>query len=203
MKARRRLETARLRIAREAARIMAEQGLDDFRLAKQKAAARLGNPDSRQMPGNAEIQEALVEYQGLFLGEAHTQRLRQLRRSALEAMRLFEPFAPRLVGPVLEGSAGHDTVISLHLFADPAEEVALFLMERNIPNQSGSVSLRYPNDVTRIYPSHRFHAGDVRVELTVFPGDGKRLAPLSPVDGKPMARAKPQAVAALLESSRG
>ena len=118
MKARRRLETARLRIAREAARIMAEQGLDDFRLAKQKAAARLGNPDSRQMPGNAEIQEALVEYQELFLGEAHTQRLRQLRRSALEAMRLFEPFAPRLVGPVLEGSAGHDTVVSLHLFAD-------------------------------------------------------------------------------------
>ena len=179
---------------------MAEQGLDDFRLAKQKAAARLGNADSRLLPSNAEIQEALLDYQRLFLGDAHAQHLRTLRRAALQAMRVFESFAPRLVGPVLDGSAGCETAISLHLFADPVEEVALFLMEQRIPNENGSATLRYPGDTTQIHPVHRFHAGNERVELTVFPRQALRQAPLSPVNGRPMERAKPHAVAELVDS---
>ena len=42
----------RERIAAAAARIMAEEGIDDFALAKRKAARRLGAPDSEALPGN-------------------------------------------------------------------------------------------------------------------------------------------------------
>jgi hypothetical protein len=39
------------------------------------------------------------------------------------------------------------------------------------------------------YPGIRFEVDDHSVEATVFPVDGIRQAPVSPVDGKPMRRA--------------
>jgi hypothetical protein len=45
----------RARIAAGAARIMAEEGIDDFALAKRKAARRLGAADTEALPANDEI----------------------------------------------------------------------------------------------------------------------------------------------------
>ena len=39
----------------------------------------------------------------------------------------LSPFSPRLVGPVLNGTADHNSAINLHLFADSAEAVAITL----------------------------------------------------------------------------
>ena len=41
---------------------------------------------------------------------------------------------------------------------------------------------------------------DTRVEATVFPIDGVRQAPISPVDGKPMRRVDRNALLALLQN---
>ncbi len=193
----------RERIAHEAARIMHEQGIRDYGLAKRKAAERLGVPDGCGLPRNAEIEAALAAYRRLFDGE-HAARLRRLRRTALEAMRLLSAFEPRLVGSVLSGTAGAHSDINLHLFADTPEAVALFLAARHIPYEECERRLRpSAGHDPRGYPAFRFVTGEFTVELTVFPVDGLRQAPCSPVDGRPMRRAALAAVEALLAQPDG
>ena len=118
-------------VAEEAARIMREQGVDDYLLAKRKAADRLGVTDASILPRNTEIEAALVAHQRLFAADRHESSLAELRRSALEAMRLMADFQPRLVGPVLAGTASPHSEINLHLFTESPEAVSLRLEEPN------------------------------------------------------------------------
>src|SRR5437868_11383736 len=141
-----RAEQLRRALALEAARIMSEQGIDDFRLAKRKAAERLGATDISVLPKNTEIEAALVERQRLFEADTHSSVLKSARRTALQAMRLLKQFEPRLVGPVLSGTASAHSEINLHLFTDGAETVALHLMEHSIPHEIGERRLRYEPD---------------------------------------------------------
>ncbi len=189
----------RQRIALEAARIMDQDGIRDFHAAKRKAAARLDAVDTRNMPSNTEIEQALIEYQRLFRGSSQALLLRNLREAAVWAMEFFAGFEPRLVGSVLSGTAAEHSDVNLHLFADAAEEVAIFLMHHNVPFDTGERRLRSPNGDPAVYPAYRFVAGEISIELAVFPVDGLRQAPRSPVDGRPMRRATLQAVQALLE----
>ena len=92
-------------LAQEAARIMSEQGIDDYGLAKRKAAERLGASDIAVLPKNTEIEAALAAHHRLFEGSKHSNALSALRRTALQAMKLLDSFQPRLVGPVLSGTA--------------------------------------------------------------------------------------------------
>jgi hypothetical protein len=59
-------ERARLMVAQEAARIIVNQGLRDYGLAKKKAAERLGLNTRGSLPGNAEIEQAVSEHLQLF-----------------------------------------------------------------------------------------------------------------------------------------
>ena len=70
----------RHRLAHEAARLMAEGGIRDFHQAKLKAAARLGIHDDASLPRNREIEDALREYQRIFLGQGQARALRQRRQ---------------------------------------------------------------------------------------------------------------------------
>ncbi len=186
-------------LALEAAKIMAEEGVRDFRLAKRKAAGRLGVATSGQsMPTNREIEEALAEHQRLFGGPDHEAGLAALRTAAAEAMRLFGEYEPRLVGPVLRGTAAPVSPVNLHLFSDAAEQVALHLMGAGIPYEEATRRLRLPDGRANDYPVFRFVAGDTAIEATVFPRVELRQAPVSPVDGRPMARANLKEVERLL-----
>ena len=193
-----RADQLRRALAQEAARIMAEQGVDDFLLAKRKAAERLGATDVSVLPRNTEIESALAEYHRLFSSQTHSSTIKELRQTALDTMDMFEGFQPRLVGPVLSGTASEHSEINLHLFADRAESVALRLLERNIPHQSAERRLRYEADRIVGYPAFRFVAGDQPIDVVVFPVDGIRQAPSSPVDGKPMRRGDAAEVRSLL-----
>jgi hypothetical protein len=191
----------RVRIAQEAARLMVEQGISDFYVAKRKAARHLGAPDTRNMPRNAEVEEALAAYQRLFHAGEQAGHLADLRLGATRAMRFLADFSPRLVGSVLSGTAGPHSDINLHVFADTAEQVALFLMEQNIPYDSKLKRFKLGQDETQEFPVFGFRAGEYAVELAVFPNEGRREAPRSPVDGKPMRRAPLQEVELLLDES--
>jgi hypothetical protein len=188
----------RLAVAEEAARIMREQGVDDFLQAKRKAADRLGVTDASILPRNTEIEAALVAHQRLFAADRHEADLAAMRRSALEAMRLMVDFQPRLVGPVLTGTASAHSEINLHLFSDSPEAVSIRLEERGVPHEVLERRLRYERDRAVSYPALRFVAGRQTVDAVVFPLDGIRQAPCSPVDGKPMRRASAAEVEALL-----
>jgi hypothetical protein len=193
-----RADLLRQAVAEEAARIMREQGVDDFLLAKRKAADRLGVTDASILPRNTEIEAALVAHQRLFAADRHEADLAAMRRSALEAMRLMSDFQPRLVGPVLTGTASAHSEINLHLFTESPEAVSIRLEERGVPHEVLERRLRYERDRVVSYPALRFVAGRQTVDAVVFPLDGIRQAPSSPVDGKPMRRASAAEVEALL-----
>lgn len=186
----------RQRLAQATARIMVQEGIHDFQLAKSKAATQLGMPNTRNLPSNSEIEAEIMIYQRLFHADTHSTTLRQQRQIALEAMRLLTAFQPRLVGEVLQGTARANSTITLHLFVDNQEEVAFFLINKNIPYEL--TEKRYRTNVVINYPCYRFMAGEQTIALVIFKLNDIRWSPPSPIDGKPMKRADIRTVENLL-----
>ncbi len=189
MHAQTRTRERRLRLANEAARLMAEGGVRDYQQAKRKAAQRLGIFDDASLPRNREIADALRNYQRLFLGESQPLALRQRREAAQRALAFFQAFSPRLVGPVLDGTADAHAPITLHLHCDDPDAIARWLDDHRIPAQSRSRRLRLDRERELDALAWLFDAEGMAFEVTVLPLDGLRQAPLSPIDGRPMARA--------------
>lgn len=187
----------RSRIAHLAARLMAEDGIEDYAHAKRKAARQAGMADTRQLPSNEEIAAALRVHQALYQQPEHGERLRNLRRRALAAMREFARFNPYLTGPVLSGNAGRYAGVDLHLFTDNAKAVEHFLLERRIPYRT-SQSRLYFGDNPCTVPVFTVSDGTVDIQITVLPGHALRIPLKSTADGKSIERAKPQAVEELL-----
>ena len=179
----------RQRLAIEAARLISEGGIRDFRLAKRKAAHRLGIHDDASLPRNSEIQQALRDYQRLFLAQSQPQLLRERREAAARALIFFAAFEPRLVGAVLEGIADAHSAVCLHLYTDEAERVPLFLAEHAIPAETSSRRIRLDRDRNADAPVWLFAADGLSFDITVLPRDALRQAPLDRIDEKPMRRA--------------
>ena len=179
----------RRRLAHEAARLMAEDGIRDYQQAKRKAADRLGFRDDASLPRNHEVEDALREYQRLFRGNSHFDDLRIRREAALRALEFFARFDPRLVGPVLDGTADARAPVGLHLYCDDADAVTRFLEEAGIPAELRSRRLRLDRTREGEFPAWMFSAEELGFELIVLPALALRQAPLSSVDGKPMKRA--------------
>lgn len=189
----------RTRIAFEAARLITESGLRDYAAAKRKAAARLGVDSESSLPKNSEIEDALREYQRLFHTEDQPRWLRLLREAAIEAMRFFAPFEPRLVGAVLDGTADAHSAICLHLFSDDPDAPMRLLDEHRIDHETQTRRLRFDRHGEANFPVLQFAVDDVAIDATVFPYDGLRRAPLDRGGDKPMPRATIAALARLLE----
>ncbi|MCR6686344.1 hypothetical protein [Pseudoxanthomonas sp.] len=179
----------RRRLAHEAARLMAEGGIHDYHQAKLKAADRLGIHDDASLPRNREIEEALREYQRIFLGPAQAGAVRQRREAAARALEFFAGFEPRLVGPVLDGTADAGSPVLLHLHADDPDAVARFLEEHGIPAEPRGRRLRLDRERSFDAPVWVFSAEDLAFDLTVLPSQALRQAPLSALDEKPVRRA--------------
>ncbi len=188
----------RLDIAAEAARIMATEGQKNYLTAKQKAAARLGITQRSALPSNADVEDALKTWQRLYGGEDHAKCLSDLRELAVEAMAFLKPFKPRLVGPVLEGTADQFSRVCLHLFTDDPDGPVHFLMQHDIPFTQERRRVRWHRDVFReIDVLVIDQDGDV-VECSVMVGPDGKHTPPSPITGEPMARATLGEVRALL-----
>ena len=82
-------DRARQVVAQEAARIIINQGIRDYRVAKIKAAERLGLHSRGSLPGNAEVERAIEEHHKLFGGDQHLDLLRRMRQAASAAMELL------------------------------------------------------------------------------------------------------------------
>ncbi len=196
----------RVRIAAAAARIMAEDGVDDFALAKRKAARQLGAARGDEMrealPDNDEVEAELRAYRALYQPKEHPARTTELRRIALDAMRALERFSPYLTGPVLKGTAGPYAEIDLQLFPESAKDVELFLLDRNIS---------YSTHEARRYSGDRAHAvgvlsltwQDTPLKLSVFDPRDERLALKTSQAGRVMDRAGIAEVGSLLRDGAG
>jgi len=179
----------RRRLAHEAARLMAEGGFRDYHQAKLKAAERLGIHDDASLPRNREIEDALREYQRLFVGASQVQAVQSRRDAALRALEFFAPFSPRLVGPVLEGTADANSSVHLQLYTDDADAVPRFLEEHRIPADARTRHLRLDRERSDDFPVWIFSAEELTFDVTVLPHDALRQAPLSGVYERPMKRA--------------
>ena len=185
-------------IAAEAARIMATQSLSNYRAAKQKAAERLGANLRSSLPSNAEVESALRAYQCIYGGQQHIHRLQKLREVALSVMRSLESFYPRLVGPVLEGTADEHARVTLHVFNDPPDAVVIHLLDNGLVFRNEQRKIRWHDGNHRQVQLLVTNAEDVEVELTLFSCMDLRQAPPSPVDGRPQKRASMSEVECLL-----
>ena len=185
----RRLQQARMGVAAEAARIIATEGQHNYHAAKKKAADRLGVSDRLALPSNIEVKDALYRYLDLYGGEAHDENLTALRETAVQAMRLLAAFNPRLVGSVLDGTAGPHTRIALHVFAESSEAVILFFREHGIPFSQEQRQIRWFNGEHRPVELVLTELDGRTLELAVFEPVHLRQSPPSPIDGKPQRRA--------------
>ena len=179
---------------------MAEHGIQDFALAKRKAAERLGVRSSEgALPSNAQIQERLVERQRIFEPDVHDRRLEKLRVVATVVMSVLDGFRPKLVGPVLDGTVTVNSSIELHVFSDSPEAVAAALEGRGFRLHDSQRRYRFSREETTEIPGFDLMVDDEELQVMVFRERGPRHSPLSPIDGKPMRRASRAAVLALLE----
>jgi len=190
----------RERIAAAAARIMAEDGIDDFALAKRKAARSLGASQTEALPGNDEIEAELRAYLALYQAEEHPQRVAELREVALDAMRALERFHPYLTGPVLKGTAGPYADIDLQLFPESPKDVELFLLERGIvfETQEGR---RYSGDRAHAVSVFTLLWQDTPLRLSVFDPRDERVALKTSQAGRVMQRAGIAELATLLRDA--
>lgn len=188
-------------IANLAARLMAEDGISSYSLAKRKAAKQLGAPDSEALPANQEIDEALRSYLALYQEEELRERLVLLRRDALEMMRLLAIFNPYLTGPVLEGTAGRFAEAEIELFADSAKDVEIFLLERHISFEH-VVIRRNGQHQGPAQPEARLRLDGkfTSLLLTIYSYVLERVHRRNPHTGQVFGRADIDTLAALLES---
>ena len=192
----------RARIAAAAARLMAEDGIDDYALAKRKAARQLGAEDTQALPRNDEIEAELRAYRELYQADEHPHVIQELREIALDAMRALEGFHPYLTGPVLAGTAGPHSEIDLQLFPDSAKDVEIFLLDRGV-SFSTHEGRRFAGDRARSVSFISLTWDGVPVRLSVFDRRDERVALKTSQAGKALERAGIAEVCTLLSTESG
>jgi len=190
----------RSRIAAAAARIMAEDGIDDFALAKRKAARQLGAEPGQGLPGNEEVEAELEAYRALYQSDEHPERIVELRRAALGAMRAFERFAPYLVGPVLKGIAGPYGEIELQLFPESAKDVEIFFLEEGLTFTTHEAK-RYSGGRARSVSVFSLTWEGLPLKVSVLDPRDERVTLKTSQAGKPIERAGIQEVENMLRTS--
>lgn len=199
----------RQRIAQQAARMMAEDGVNDYAYAKKKASRQLGVSDNAVMPSNQEIEEALRLHNALFMAEEQPEHLHHLRKNALFTMQLLAKFNPHLTGSVLDGTAGFGSDTHIHLFADSAKDVEIFLLNQNIPYESDEKSYRVMQDSKRDkkgefrkkVPMFTLETELGRQKISVFSYDDIRVSTKSPANGGNSDRINIEELSSLLAIS--
>jgi hypothetical protein len=187
------LGNLRRSIAIQAARLIAEEGIDDFAFAKRKAARQLGVPE-RDLPTNAEVEEELASWRRLYRDEDDDERLTQMRAAALDVMRQFAQFRPYVTGAVVDGLGDAFSELELEVFADSAKDVEIFLL---------GLGLAYEHRETRRSGHDApeallvFDWGEVPVKLAIYSHLAERT-PHRPHAGMVQERMRLEAFEALL-----
>lgn len=187
----------RKHLAHLAARLMAEDGIDNFAQAKRKAARQAGLSETRDLPTNAEVEDALRTYRELYQADSHGARLTLLRQKAASALRQFTLFNPFLTGSVLSGRAGKYSPICLQLFAANPKGVEIFLLDRELAYQSAESRLHI-GDEQRLVPVFVLDLDGTELRLSILSVDDQRQTLRSTPTGEPMQRAGLEALEALL-----
>jgi len=175
-------------IAVEAARILAEGLVQDYDVAKLKALKHLGLPDSPDLPTNAEVEVELKVHQAIFSSKQE-QLIHSMRAQALEAMKMFGEYSPRLTGGVLEATATRYSPIEIQIFPDSPKDIVLKLLDLDVPFDTEDRRIRISKVEVQNVPVFCFGMGDFEIEVTALQPNALRQSPLSPINGIAMKRA--------------
>ncbi len=200
-----RIDRIREEIAQDAARLMFEEGVKEYRDAKRKAARRFGRHKAvslgSHLPFNVEIHAELLRLIERHEGEVLPERVHHLRLLALKYLELFESFRPLLVGSVLKGAVRAASDIDLHLFADDPEEVEPFLNQQAIPYTQETVTAQHGNRFID-YPHIYLEEGETVVECTIYPPGEHHHPSKSSITGKTMEQANAKRLAEMIDKDR-
>ena len=197
-------------VAQNAARMMAEDGISDYGYAKKKAGRQLGVVDANCLPSNAEIEEEIRLFHEIYNSDDQPEALRVLRQDALAAMQIFSRFNPHLTGSVLDGTAGQYAETHIHLFADSAKDVEIFLLNQQIPYDSNDKSYRVrdrksgdkktsgKNSERLKVPMFTLEGPNGFIKLSVFEFDDIRFSTKHPASGGNSERLDTEGLKALL-----
>ncbi|GAB4060237.1 hypothetical protein [Uliginosibacterium sediminicola] len=185
-------------IAAAAARLIAEEGVEDYAFAKRKAARQMGISEGEYLPTNAEIEEALQEHLAIYQDDEHDERLFALRSAAVEAMHLLHPFRPYLTGTVLNGTAGAFSCVELEIYADSAKDVEIHLLSHGLRYEHREVRKSGFDAPEAIL---EFDCDGAPVRLSIYDHLAERSA-RRPTPGGTSERARIEAVQALLVEAR-
>lgn len=126
-------------IAASAASLVVEEGLE-YGAAKRRAVKQLGLPARTELPGNDEIEDAVLEYIAIFCADTQPAELRALRELALVWMERLPQFRPYLAGAVWHGTATRLSDIYIQLFCDDPKSAEIALIEHNVDYEPRTVT---------------------------------------------------------------
>jgi len=184
----------RTRIAGVAARLISEDGVIDYALAKRKAAQRLGLPENSQLPENSEVEAELRSFHRLFDDKEQTAAIARLRQKAREIMTIVQRFVPYLTGAVLDGTAGRYAEIDIQLYTDSAKDVEIFLLNQKIDYEHSTPRSDRAEAVLTL------HSEGIPINLIVYPSREERVT-YRTRDGRVRPRARLEAVNKLVLAS--
>lgn len=126
-------------IAATAAALVVEEGLE-YGPAKRRAAKQLGLPARAELPDNAAVEDAVIEYISVFCADTQPIELAALRELSLIWMQRMADFRPHLAGAVWHGTATRLSDIFIQLFCDDSKSAELALIEHNADYEPRTVT---------------------------------------------------------------
>ena len=171
------MESLKAEIAASAARLMVDEGLD-YGLAKHRALKLMGLPGRTALPGNDEIEDAVVDYLALFCADTQPMELRALRELAVVWMARMTDFRPHLSGAVWRGTATRLSDIYIQLFCEDSKSAEIFLIDHQVHYVPRSVTGFHGGTVDAL-SVHAFCTGlgeEVGVHLMIYDRDDVRGA---------------------------
>ena len=176
-------------LAAIAAQALCAGVVSDFDTARNYAMRQQRGERRASGPDNLQIHAALVEQLSLFDFDVQHQRITQLRVIALDCLARFEEFQPRLVGPVLYGTALDVDPITLHVFSEEVEQISRFLIQQRYKYSLGEITMRFSGKpMQRDVPVFSLVVADTDVDLVVLASTHAADRPLSSLSGSPMLR---------------
>ncbi len=165
---------------------MADEGVRDYRKAKQKACLRLGVSMRSSVPTNLEIEDALGEQLSIFLEEPTEKLQQRYLETALSVMQLFtDEYSPKLTGAALSGVITAARPVELHVFPLFVEQVTDVLDRASWRYDMFEKRKRFTGKVYRNIPGFEMALDDVAVEIYCF-CPGVPYPPLDFATGKPI-----------------
>ena len=133
------MDSLKSEIAAVAARMVVDEGLE-YGPAKRRALKQLGLPARTALPGNDEVEDAVVEHIALFCADTQPGELLALRRLALVWMVRMAAFRPYLGGAVWHGTATRLSDIYIQLFCDDSKSAEISLIDHQVDYEPRTVS---------------------------------------------------------------